>query len=79
MGPFLRLALATTFFMGAWFNSQAQSDSLKYPIKDRYADRYSYNGSNTFDLKDTAFLKQDIRYDPATKSYYIVEKIGSTY
>ena len=79
MGPFFRLALATSLFMSVWLNGQAQTDSLKYPIKDRYADKYSADGRNPFDLKDTAYLKQDIRYDPTTKQYYIYEKIGTSY
>lgn len=55
------------------------NDSLRYPISDRRADRFSSGRSNPFDLKDTAYLSQDIQYDPKTKQYYIVEKIGNSY
>ncbi|TAD92758.1 MAG: cell surface protein SprA, partial [Bacteroidetes bacterium] len=54
-------------------------DSLRYPISDRRGDRFSSGPSNPFDLRDTAYLSQDIQYDPKTKQYYIVEKIGNTY
>ncbi|MBC7875454.1 MAG: hypothetical protein H7Y01_15745, partial [Ferruginibacter sp.] len=53
-------------------------DTTRYPIRDRYGDPYSYRG-NSFDLKDTAFIKRTIEYDPRTKQYYIVEKIGNKY
>ena len=32
-----------------------------------------------FDLRDTGFIKRNIEYDPNTKQYYIVEKIGNKY
>ncbi len=55
-------------------------DSLHYPIKDRRGDRFTYNADrNPFYLSDTGFVKQDIQYDPKTKQYYIIEKIGNSY
>ncbi|NOT51515.1 MAG: cell surface protein SprA [Chitinophagaceae bacterium] len=53
-------------------------DTTRYPIYDRRGDPYSYPGNN-FDLRDTAFIKRTIEYDPKTKQYYIVEKIGNHY
>ena len=50
------------------------ADTNRYPISDRYGDPYSNPNRNTFDLKDTAFIKRNIEYDPKTKQYYIVEK-----
>ncbi|GAB4092650.1 cell surface protein SprA [Flaviaesturariibacter terrae] len=54
-------------------------DSLRYPIQDRRGDPYNYNNRNPFDLRDTAFVKRNVEYDPKTKQYYIVEKIGNHY
>jgi cell surface protein SprA len=55
------------------------SDTNRYPTYDRYGDPYSYPNKNTFDLKDTSFIKRTIEYDPKTKQYYIIERIGSQY
>lgn len=57
----------------------SKPDTIRYPITDRYGDPYSYPNRNTFDLKDTAFVKRKIVYDPKTRQYYIEEKIGSHY
>ena len=54
-------------------------DSLRYKISDRYGDPYTSGAKNSFDLKDTAFIKRNIIYDPATKQYFIEEKIGNQY
>ena len=57
----------------------AQSkDSLRFPIHDRRADRYSNPSYNPFDLNDTSIVKQNIVYDPKTNQYYITEKVGNT-
>lgn len=55
-----------------------KTDSLRYPIKDRRGDRFTWRYNNPFDLRDTSLIKQDIIYDPVSKQYYIVEKIGNT-
>ena len=47
--------------------------------EDRRGDPYTYPNRNTFDFRDTAWLKRNIEYDPVTKQYYIVEKIGDKY
>lgn len=52
------------------------TDTLRYPLTDRYGDPYTNPSRNTFDLRDTAFIKRNIEYDPLTGQYYIIEKIG---
>lgn len=56
-----------------------QSDTSRYPLTDRYGDPYSNPNRNTFDLRDTGYLKRTIEYDPKTKQYYIIEKIGNKF
>jgi hypothetical protein len=55
----------------------AKPDTLRYPIKDRYGDPYSNPNRNSFELRDTGYLKRSIEYDPLTGEYYIIEKIGN--
>lgn len=54
-------------------------DTTRYPLNDRRGDPYSSPGRNTFDFRDTSFIKRNIEYDPKTKQYYIIEKIGDKY
>lgn len=54
-------------------------DTTVHPLHDRYGDPYTYPNRNNFDLKDTGFIKRTIEYDPVTKQYYIIEKIGDKY
>jgi len=56
-----------------------QKDSLRYPINDRRGDPLSDRSNNPFDIRDTFLIKRNIEYDPITRQYYIVEKIGKTY
>lgn len=73
-------ANAGTDFIGPIkFFYNAKADTSRYPLVDRRGDPYSNPNNNTFDLRDTAFIKRTIEYDPVTKQYYIVEKIGNTY
>ena len=60
-------------------NRKTSSDTLRYPIRDRRGDRFTYRSNNPFDLSDSSGIKQDIQYDPKTKEYYIIEKVGNTY
>ncbi|MCW3118189.1 MAG: hypothetical protein JWM28_2271, partial [Chitinophagaceae bacterium] len=66
-----------------WFfqksDSTPKNDTLRYPVNDRHGDSYSTPTRNAFDLKDSAFVKRNIIYDPKTKQYYIEEKIGNQY
>jgi len=60
-------------------NTGFYQDTTRYPLTDRRGDPYSEPNRNTFDLKDTAFVKRHIEYDPKTKQYYVIEKIGTHY
>ncbi len=55
------------------------ADTLKYPIHDRRGDRYSNPTRSSLDLKDPVNITDSVIYDPKTKQYYIIEKIGSFY
>ncbi len=55
------------------------TDTLKFPIHDRYGDRYTEPGRSSFDLKRPANITDSVIYDPTTRNYYIIEKIGNTY
>ena len=52
---------------------------LRYPIADRRADFLSQPSNNPFDIRDSSVLKRKVDYDPATKQYYITEKLGDGY
>ncbi|RXK81397.1 T9SS outer membrane translocon Sov/SprA [Filimonas effusa] len=56
-----------------------QSDSLRFPLQDRRGDPFTAGKTNPFDIKDSAYVKRSVEYDPKTKQYYIVEKIGNSY
>ncbi|MEY3245433.1 MAG: cell surface protein SprA, partial [Bacteroidota bacterium] len=56
-----------------------KKDTLRYPIIDRYSDKYTQPGKNPFDLKDPANIRDSIVYDHKAKEYYIIEKIGNKY
>jgi cell surface protein SprA len=69
-----------SFFPGFhFFYHIAANDTIPYPIEDRRGEPYTYPNRNTFDFRDTAFIKRTIEYDPKTKQYYIIEKIGNKY
>ncbi|MBS1933158.1 MAG: cell surface protein SprA, partial [Bacteroidetes bacterium] len=55
------------------------ADTLKFPISDRRGDPFTFPDKNPFNLKDPKNLRDSIEYDPKTKQYYIVEKIGNKY
>lgn len=75
---FFYLCIVLTLLTGSCAYAQ-QADSVHYPISDRRGDALSDRSRNPFDLRDTALIRQKIEYDPKTKQYYIIEKIGSTY
>ncbi|MDH7461939.1 cell surface protein SprA [Chitinophagaceae bacterium 26-R-25] len=54
-------------------------DTLPFPIKDRRGDKITNPEKNTFNLKDPANLQRTVEYDPITRKYYIIEKIGENY
>jgi cell surface protein SprA len=57
----------------------AHRDTLRFPLYDRRGDRFSNPNKNPFDLKDPSNIKDSIEYDPVTKQYYILEKVGNQY
>ncbi|MBP8115407.1 MAG: cell surface protein SprA, partial [Chitinophagaceae bacterium] len=71
-------ANARTDFFGPGF-FLFKSDTSRYPLVDRRGDPYTYQRKNTFDFNDTAFIRRSVEYDPKTKQYYIIERIGNTY
>ena len=76
---FVIVVSALLFQAHTSFAQETPPDSSHYPIRDRRGDPYNYPNRNPFDLKDTGFVKRSIEYDPKTKQYFIVEKIGSQY
>jgi cell surface protein SprA len=57
-----------------------KKDSLRIPIQDRRSDPFTSYRRNPWDLLDSSFVKTSVEFDPATRQYYVVEKIGnSTY
>ena len=54
-------------------------DTTRYPVTDRRGDPYTYPNRNSFDFSDTSYIKRNVEYDPKTKQYFIVEKIGNRY
>jgi len=82
------LCVATLlFFIAARANNKFQdttrpvksADTLKFPLQDRRGDKVSNAGKNAFDLKDPSNISDSIEYDPVTKHYNIVERIGNFY
>lgn len=61
------------------FPNSSRADTLKYPISDRRGDKYSTPRRSTLDLKDPVNITDSVIYDPKTKQYYIIEKVGSFY
>jgi cell surface protein SprA len=54
-------------------------DTLKYPLHDRRGDKFTSPQRNSFGLNDPSNIRDSIVYDPKTKQYYIIEKIGDFY
>jgi cell surface protein SprA len=54
-----------------------KADTLKYPIQDRRGDKFTYPSNNPFDLKNPSNITDSVEYDPKTRRYYVLEKIGS--
>ncbi|HEY8398836.1 MAG TPA: hypothetical protein VIK80_12920, partial [Flavihumibacter sp.] len=52
-------------------------DTLRFPLEDRRT--IPGIGRNPFDLNDPKNLNKTVEYDPLTRQYYIVEKIGDQY
>lgn len=56
-----------------------KTDTLRFPLNDRHADKLSAGKRNPFDLRDPSNVADSVVYDAKTKEYYIVEKIGNSY
>ncbi len=57
----------------------AAADTSRYPLNDRRSDIYASPNRNSFDLRDTGFIKRSIEYDPKTNEFFIIEKVGNQY
>lgn len=79
MRSFYCYLLWSVFLLAASGVTAQQRDSLRFPINDRRGDAFSNGAGNPFNLTDTSLIKQRIEYDPKTKQYYIIEKIGNSY
>jgi len=71
------LTLSILLLVGLCTYAQQKDSVVHYPITDRRADPLSNPSYNPFDYHDTTLIKRSIEYDPVTKSYYIIEKIGN--
>lgn len=60
-------------------NKNFQDTVPRFQLTDRRSDPYSNPGKSPFDFRDTNYIKRNIEYDPKTKQYYIIEKIGNSY
>ena len=59
--------------------SPQTTDTLKFPIHDRRGDRFTDPGRSSFNLADPPNIEDSVIYDPKTKQYYIIEKVGNFY
>ncbi len=73
------IVLSTIFVTPSNAQTGASGDSTRYPIRDRQGDPFTYRSNNPFNFSDTSYIKRDVEYDPISKKYIIVEKIGSSY
>ena len=71
--------LSAIFIARGSAQSVGGADTAHYPIQDRPGDPFTYRSNNPFNFSDTAYVKRDVEYDPKTKQYFIVEKIGNSY
>ncbi len=60
-------------------STQAQVDSLHYPIQDYRGDNVSGRNNSTFDFGNPSNFSDSVSYDPITKRYTVFEKIGNFY
>jgi len=67
------------WFGNFYFYYYLPGDTIRPTQNDRYGDPYNYPTKDPFFLKDTSFIKRNIEYDPITKQYFVVEKIGDKY
>lgn len=76
----LRLFLLLFWVLPAVIPIAAQRrDTTRFAIRDRRGDGFSLPSRNPFDIRDTSLIKKTVEYDPRTRQYYILERIGKTY
>jgi len=78
----LRLLVGTVLVFVCFVQANARdlpTDTTRYPLTDRRGDPYANPNYNTFDFRDTSFIKRTVEYDPVTKRYYVLEKVGNHY
>lgn len=57
--------------------SYTQTDTIRFPISDRYGNYYTTRRTHSFDLRDTGFISRRVEYDPRTRQYIVSERIGN--
>ena len=62
---------------GSLFAQKTNTDTMHYPLQDRWGDKFTWKNKNSFNIGDTSILHQTIEYNAKTKRYYIVEKVGN--
>ncbi len=55
------------------------ADTSRNPLLEKYGVSTLNAKKNPFELNDTAFVKRSVEYDPVTKQYMVIEKIGNQY
>jgi cell surface protein SprA len=75
----LFVSVCVLLLSGLSTRAQQKDSVVHYPISDRRADPFSNQSNNPFDIRDTSLIKRNIEYDPVTRQYYIIEKIGNSY
>lgn len=53
------------------------TDTLRFPLFDRYANSYVQRQAQGFDLRDTSIIRRRVEYDPITRRYQSTERVGS--
>ncbi|MEZ5022331.1 MAG: cell surface protein SprA [Chitinophagales bacterium] len=66
------------------FTLNAQEDTtstpLPYPIQDRPYDHLTNEGDhNSLDFEDPSLIEKEVKYDPKTGKFIILEKVGGRY
>jgi cell surface protein SprA len=54
----------------------ADSNELKYPIKERTGDHVTGQPNDPFYLKDPPAIEENVEYDPTTGMYVVTEKVA---
>jgi cell surface protein SprA len=76
---FWLLAFTCSFHIVWAHEKNDTTPALRYPINDSRVDNFMNTTRRGMDLNRPANIKDSIVYDPRTKTYYVIEKIGSFY